>query len=83
MPPRLSIAIGAAINRDIIASNKRLAPRQISALTINYKCTKTTIYRHQARIQARRPLRAQTGGQQRVITPQIDAAINQLLNNFP
>jgi transposase len=83
MPPRLSIAIGAAIDRDIIASNGRLTPRQISALAINYRCTETTIYRHQARIQAGRPLRARTGGQRRVITPQIDAAINQLLNNFP
>jgi transposase len=83
MPPRLSIAIGAAIDRDIIASNERLTPCQISALAINYRCTETTIYRYQARIQAERPLRARTGGQQRVITPQIDAAINQLLNNFP
>jgi hypothetical protein len=82
MPPRLSIAIGATINHDIITSNKRLTPRQISVLAINYRCTETTIYRYQARIQARRPLQAQTGGQQRVITPQIDAAINQLLNNF-
>jgi hypothetical protein len=46
MPPRLLIATGAAINRDIIASNKRLTSRQIFALTINYKYTKTIIYRY-------------------------------------
>jgi transposase len=82
MPPRLSVTVGTAIDRDIIACNRRLTPQEVSTLAINYRCTETTIYRHQQRIQAGRPLQARTGGQQRVITPQIDTAILQLLNTF-
>jgi hypothetical protein len=82
MPPRLSIAIGAAIDRDLVALRAEPTPPQISMLAVNYKCSSRSIYRHLERIQAGRPLLAQTGGQQRVITPQIDAVIYHLLNEY-
>jgi transposase len=83
MPPRLSIATGAAIDRDLVALGADPTPQQISMLAVNYKCSSRSIYRHLERIQAGRPLLARTGGQRRVITPQIDAAIYHLLNEYP
>jgi transposase len=83
MAPRLSIAVGAAIDRDIVASGRILNPRQISMLIANYKCSERTIYRHIDRIRVGRPQAVRTGGQHRVITPEIDTAIHHLLNEYP
>jgi hypothetical protein len=82
MAPRLLIALGAAIDRDLVALGANLTSQQISMLVANYRCSSRTVYRHLERIQAGRPLLARTGGQRRVITPQIDAAIYHLLNKF-
>ena len=83
MAPRLSIATRAAIDRDLVAVGADLASQQISMLVANYKCSIQTIYRRLGRIQARKPLISRTGCQRRVITPQIDAAIHHLLNEYP
>jgi hypothetical protein len=58
MAPRLSIALGASIDRDLVALRADLTPQQISMLIANYKCSSRTVYRHLERIQARRPLLA-------------------------
>jgi hypothetical protein len=82
MAPRLSIALGAAIDRDFVALEADFTSQHISVLVANYKCSLRTVYRHLEQIQAGRPLLARTGGQQRVIAPQIDTAIYHLLNMF-
>jgi len=83
MAPRLSLAVGAAIDRDIVACSGKLTPHQISMLMANYKCSSTAIYRRQERIQAGRQAAVRTGGQRRVITAEIDTAIHHLLNEYP
>jgi hypothetical protein len=83
MASRLSITIGAAIDRDLVTLGADLTSQQISMLVANYKCFMQTIYRRLGRIQAGKPLLAWTGGQQRVIIPQINTAIHYLLNEYP
>ena len=63
MPTRLDIAVAAAIDRDIATAGANLTRQDIRRLATNYRTSQTTIYRHQARIQAGRPLPEWSGGQ--------------------
>jgi transposase len=83
MPTRLEVATAAAIDRDITAAGAILTRSDIRRLATNYNTSETTIYRHQARISSGRPLPRRTGGQRRVVTKEMDAAILRLLNMFP
>jgi hypothetical protein len=62
MAPCLSIALGAAINRELVALGANLTSQQISMLVAKYKCSSRAVYRHLERIQAGRLLLARTRG---------------------
>lgn len=83
MPARLNPTVVARIEDALQEPGMCWNEEQIKHLADQYHTTPRTIRRHKARILNRRPVGKRTGGQIKVVTPEIDAAIEHIVAEMP
>jgi transposase len=83
MPTRLATDVVVALEHELTAAGPSISNCRMIQLANNYRTTYDTVRRHKNRILSGQPLPARTGGQRRVITPEMDRSIYCLLNKFP
>jgi transposase len=84
MPYHLAPSVVARIE-DALREAPDAVPNHeyVQRLAVDFNTTKQTIYRHQRRIMNECPVFPRSGGPRRVITPTVDRAIKQLLDQMP
>jgi hypothetical protein len=83
MPTRLAADVIIALKRDLIVAGPDISNYSINQLASNYRTSYDTVQRYKNRIQSGLSLPAQTKGQKKVITSEINTAIFHLLHKFP
>jgi transposase len=83
MLTRLAADVIIALERDLIVAGLDISNCSINQLASNYRTSYDTVRRHKNRIQSGLSLLAQTRGQKKVITSEINIAIFYLFHKFP
>ena len=83
MAPRLGKSAALALERDLQDAGPEASLNTLTMLASNYNCHISTTYRHKDRIGQGRPPAAFTGGPTKVVTWEMEQAVNALLEERP
>lgn len=83
MPPRLERTVTLALERDLRDTGPEASIETLKVLTVNYDCHLSTVYRHQSRVVQGRGPEAFSGGPTKVVTWEMEQAVNALLEERP